>query len=120
MIALRSPEQLIQFPHPVRHSCRHRRRYPKAPVNPDEVIVSEMQGQRCLEIVQLLAEGVRQPRESPAGHPDREVLPLHVARRYEGRIRVAVNHGWDRLHDLRRGISGGANDCRLIAQNPRL
>ncbi len=58
-------------------------------MNPAEVVVGEMQRQGSLEVRQLLAEGVRQPDEPPALHPDGQVLSLDVGCRDMPRIRVA-------------------------------
>lgn len=46
-------------------------------MHPTEVIVHEIQGHSVTVIVDLLAESVRQPRESSHGHAHREILPLH-------------------------------------------
>ena len=77
-------------------------------MNPHEVVPAEVERERGLQILQLLAEGVGQPREAAACHADREVLPLHVACRDVVRVRLAIDHGWDRVHDLRWGVAAHA------------
>lgn len=37
-------------------------------MDPDEVIVCELKGSGCFQILQLFAERVRQPGESPHAH----------------------------------------------------
>ena len=49
-------------------------------MNPAKIVVHVMEGNRMLQILQFLAERVRQPRESAHRHSYREVLPLNVGR----------------------------------------
>src|SRR5258708_715731 len=50
-------------------------------MNAAEIIVREMQGDSGFEMRQLLAERIRQARETPKLHPHGLVLPLYEARR---------------------------------------
>lgn len=54
----------------------HRRGHAKCLVDPGEIIVHEVQGGRRLQVLDLLREGVGQPRKSPHAHAHREVLAL--------------------------------------------
>jgi len=67
-------------------------------MNAAEIVVRKVQRQGRLEIRQLLREGVRQPGEPAAHHPDSEVLPLDVTGADMGRRGIPVNH---RGYDLR-------------------
>src|SRR2546425_7484066 len=62
------------------HAGLHRWRTADRAMEPDEVVVGEVEVHRGLQILDLLAEGVGQPREPPDLHADREILPLDVAR----------------------------------------
>ena len=57
----------------------HCRSNPQRLVNPPEVVIHEVQGDRVLQVLDLLREGVRKPREAAVLHPNGEVLPLNVA-----------------------------------------
>jgi hypothetical protein len=60
-----------------------------------EIVVGEVQAVRGPEVLPLLRERVRQPREAAHVHPDREVLALHMAGANFRRVGVA--HDWDLL-----------------------
>ena len=64
-------------------------------MNPAEIVVGEVKAVGSPRIFPLLAEGVRQPRETAHGHADREILAFHVA---GANLRgVGVSHDWDLL-----------------------
>ena len=50
-----------------------------------EVVVGEPQHERGAMVLKLFAEGVRESREAPGAHADREVLSLDVAGADTGR-----------------------------------
>ena len=83
-------DQFINPPNVIRNPCLHRRCDPQRLVNPAEVVVHEVEGDRRDVVLQLLAEGVGQAREPPHAHPHGEVLPLHVARGDVLGVRVAA------------------------------
>jgi len=69
-----------------------------------EVVVREVQCDCHPEIEQLLAESVRQARESADRHTHREILPLYIASRNVVRIGItATDLGYD-LHDWGWGV----------------
>jgi len=96
--------QFLQPPHPIRHTRRHRRSHPQRLVNPTEVVEGEVQSQGRLEVRQLLAEGIRQPGEAAAHHPNGQVLPLHVARADMGRSGIPIDHRGYHLRDPWWGV----------------
>ncbi len=71
-------DELAKFQRLVRDTCLHRGRDPQALVNPAEVVVGEVQAHCRLQVLDLLAEGVREPREAPHRHPHRQILPLDM------------------------------------------
>ena len=71
-------QKLPECPHAVCNSRFHGRRNADRTVNPTEVVVREMQGERGLKILPPLAEPVCQARQSPKLHPQGEVLALHM------------------------------------------
>jgi hypothetical protein len=50
-------------------------------MNPAEIVVRDIERDRCNVVVQLLGEAIRQPREATAAHAERKVLPFNVAGR---------------------------------------
>lgn len=61
----------------IRQVRTHGRSDAKRFVNAAEIIVCEVNTVRGPQVVPLLAEGVRQPREAAHGHADRRVLPFN-------------------------------------------
>ena len=60
-----------------------------------EIVVGEVKAVRGPQVLPLLAEAVRQPREAAHLHANREVLALHVA---GANLRgIGVAHDWDLL-----------------------
>ncbi len=47
-------------------------------MNPHKVVVGKVQGKRGLEVLQLLAKGVREPSKAADLHPHGEVLALYI------------------------------------------
>jgi hypothetical protein len=70
-----------------------------------EIVVHVVKGDHRLVVVELLGEGVRQPREAAHVHPHREVLALDVAGRDVGRIRVAADLYLARARALGRAVT---------------
>ena len=69
-----------------------------------KVVVGEMQRNGCFQVHQLLAESVRQPRESADRHTHGKVLALYKASRDVVRVRIAgANLGYN-LHDRGWGV----------------
>src|ERR1700722_4664665 len=60
-------------------------------MNATEMVVREIQGDSSLQMRQLLAERIREPRKSSHCHPDREVLPSDKASRNLLRIGIALS-----------------------------
>jgi hypothetical protein len=50
-------------------------------VQPDQIVVGEVQGDRCLQVFQLLAESIGQSGKTPHAHPHGQVLSLNHASR---------------------------------------
>jgi hypothetical protein len=69
-----------------------------------EVVVREVQRDSRFQVEQLLAESVRQARESADCHSHRQVLPLYVRRRDVLRIRIASSDFGYNLHDAWWGV----------------
>jgi hypothetical protein len=60
-------------------------------MNPHEIVVREVQGICGLEIFQLLAESVGQPRQPAHLHPARQILPLDIRDRNHVHVRQSDN-----------------------------
>lgn len=73
-----------------------------------EVVIGKVQRDSSFVILELLTEGVRQPRESADVHSHREILALDVGCADAVRVRISADHDWDRLHNLSRWIMSGA------------
>jgi hypothetical protein len=50
-------------------------------MNPAEIVMHVMERDRVLQILQLFAESVRQPRKPTHRHSHGEILALNIARR---------------------------------------
>jgi len=61
-------------------------------VDAGEVVVHEVQRHGVHQVLDLLGEGIGQPRESPHPHSHREVLPLYVAGRNVLRVGLSRNN----------------------------
>ena len=66
-------QQFLDCPNVVRHSGGHCGRYPQRAVNPNEIVMAEIQPQSRREILDALAESVSQPRQS-----SQELLAFHT------------------------------------------
>lgn len=62
----------------VGNSSGHRRRGPQRLVDAAEVVEREPQHAGRAVVLKLLAEGIRQARESPHAHTDAEILAFNV------------------------------------------
>ncbi len=58
-------------------------------MNPGEIVIHEMQGNRMGEILDLSGKGIGEPGHASHAHPHSEVLPLCIAGRDMGFVRVA-------------------------------
>lgn len=65
----------------------------------------EVEVHRGAKVLQLLAEAVREPRESPDLHADDEVLTLDHARAHEVKFRVTDPVILFDTHDLGRAVA---------------
>src|SRR5579862_5497444 len=107
---LQEADQLGQGPDVIGEPCRHCRGLAaEGRVGPAEVVEGEVETHGRGQVLQLLGEGVGQPRESSHPHPHRQVLPLDVAGRNVVGVRVAGD-------DL--GLLAEA-DGRGVAARPR-
>src|SRR5580704_7472389 len=88
----------------IRDSGLHGRSDAERSVCAAKVIVSEMQGNRSLQIRELLAECIGEPRESANVHPHREILPFYKRSRDVIGIGSSVDDlGYD-LRESRWGV----------------
>ena len=88
----RQGQQLVDAPDVVGEPGLHRGSASQGLVDPAEVVVNEVQRHCRLQVPQLLAEGVGQPREATHGHARVQVAPLHVVCRHPGPLGVARDH----------------------------
>ena len=70
-----------------------------------EVVIHEVQGDRCCVVLDLLRERIRQPREPAHVHAHGEILTLHVRRGYVLRVRVAFYYLRGGTENLRRAVA---------------
>lgn len=77
-LILHGMQQFGHRPDGIRDSGCHGRRFLQCLVNAAEVVVAEVQRNGCLQVFDLLAERICKPRESPAHHAKRQVLPLDI------------------------------------------
>jgi hypothetical protein len=47
-------------------------------MQPDQIVMSKMQGDRCLQVFKLLAESIGESGKTPHAHPHIEILPLNA------------------------------------------
>src|ERR1700722_1192259 len=73
-------------------------------MNTAEIVVGEMQGNRGLQVRQLLAERIRESRKTAHRHSHGQVLPLYVASRNFIGVRVATSDFGYNLRDPWRGV----------------
>jgi hypothetical protein len=66
--------------------------------------MGEVQGHGSPKILDLLREGVRQPREAAHAHPHGQVLTFNQTRRDVSRIGVTCNYGTFGTDNVRRTI----------------
>jgi len=83
-------------------------------MNPDEVVMSEVQGQGALEVAELLGEGISQTGESTHLHPNGEVLTLNIRSGNELDFRAAHDRRRDRRLDAWWAIAGLSGSLRFV------
>ncbi len=71
-------QQPLQRPRLFRQSRRNRRRRLESHVDATEIIPRREQCEHRFMILPLLGERIRQPRESPVLHPNRQIVPFNV------------------------------------------
>lgn len=81
-------------------------------MNPAEVVAGEVQAERGPEVVSLLAEGVRQPRQPANLHRHCEILALDVGRTEPVAVGIAECGAWQSPHNI-----GGAVALFAFARN---
>src|SRR5690348_1574263 len=81
----------------------------------NKVVVGEMQSARGFQIVQLLAESIRESREAANRHAHREVLPLHMRCADVRRVGSPVTDSGYDLHDWSWGVPPGGVMLAIIA-----
>src|SRR5580704_2036605 len=86
------------------HPCRHCWRDAKGAVNADKVIMLIMERDRMRVILHLLAERVRQSRESAHRHPHSQILALDITRGNVLWVWIASAAEGFRSMDLRRTV----------------
>jgi len=82
-------------------------------VSPTQIVPADIKSDGGFQVVELLAEGVHQPRESAQVHPKIQIRSFDVARANVPQVRVATNWGWDRLDNLGRAVPVRAGVVRL-------
>jgi hypothetical protein len=60
-------------------------------MNTAEIVIREVQSDSGLQVRQLFAERIREPRQSPHRHSHGQVLPFHKTGRDEVRVGVALS-----------------------------
>jgi hypothetical protein len=73
-------------------------------MNTAEIVIREVQGDSSLQVRQLLAESICQPRQAAKLHSHREVLPFNVAGRDMRRVGVALSNFGYNLRDWAWGV----------------
>src|SRR5437764_105724 len=94
-------------------SSFHRGRNPQGLMYSAEVVPRDVKRDSGLEVIQLLAEGVNEPRKAPKVHSEVEIRPFDMAGANVCFVRVAGNLGWDRLDNLARAVPVRAAVLRL-------
>lgn len=95
-------------------------------MNPAEVIVHEVKGERVIQVLNFLAKGVCQSSHSPHGHADGQVVALGVASGDVLRVGVAVYDflpcadagRWTVSHFVLRRIAVQLNKHRVVNLGP--
>lgn len=82
-------------------------------VHPAEVVVREVESDRCLQVGELLAETKGQSREAPHESADGQIVPLDMAGAYREAIYAAGYHLADGPDHLRRTVTARLL-CRLV------
>ena len=98
-------QQFRQIPNVVGQIRLHRRGDPDAAVNAAEIVIGEVQAVGRPQVLPLLAEPIRQPRQSAHLQSNREVLALHMRR--ADLLRIGIPHDWDpfRVRHVGRAVA---------------
>ena len=72
-------QQFTPRPNMFADPCLHRPSYFKALMNPNEIVVEEMQGQCRFEVLKFPRERIRQPCKPTHLHSHSQVLSLNVS-----------------------------------------
>ncbi len=73
-------------------------------MNTTEIVIREVQGDSGIQVRQLLAERIGEPRKAPKLHPHGQVLSLYKAGRNVPRVRIASSHLGYNLDDWAWGV----------------
>jgi len=84
----------------VGHTCGHGRSNPQRAMNPNEIVMREVQPQRRSQILNALGEGIGQPGQAAQERPAVQVVSLRIARRNVLKRRVSGDGSWSRVHKL--------------------
>lgn len=106
ILSCSTAEQFGNCPDVIGNSGSHCWSHSDGFMNTTEVIPSEMQGNRSLEVRPLCREGVRQPREAANRHPHGQVLPFNMRRTNPALVRVSNEGCWDSTYNVSRGVPG--------------
>jgi hypothetical protein len=99
-------ENLFQRPGPISDSRRHRGSSAlQGLMSPAKVVIGEVERERGIKVLPLLAERVRQTGQPPHAHAHRKVLPLDMRRADLLLIWVPVDRSWNRLSQARRTVA---------------
>ena len=83
-------------------------------VDADEIVVREVEPHGCLKVLHLLAESVREARETPHAHPHGKVLPLNEAGRNVLAVWAALDHLFFGAHHVGRAVTPGPGVLSLV------
>jgi hypothetical protein len=108
-------KQFPQAPDVVCDFRFHCRGHAQRLVYPAKIVVGEMQGTSGLEVVQFLAKGIRQPRESADRLAHGHILPLYVTGRDVPHVRASITYFYNRLDHWGRGIATSGVVLTVVA-----
>lgn len=86
-------------------------------MHPHEIVMREVQRYGCAQVLDLLGEGICQPREPTHRHPHSQVLPLNEACRDMVLIGVASDHDPLPIGNLGRGIAARPDRLCVVKFN---
>jgi hypothetical protein len=102
-------------PNMISEPCFHCRSHAKGLVYPAEIVVREVQSTCRLQIVQLLAESVRQPRKPANRLTHRHILAFDKAGGYVAHIGRPVAYPYYRFYHRSRGIAASSIVLAVVA-----